>query len=277
MQKQKDLRNTFMQMEVLQMAELHKYLTPMDKYTKDLPFYVDNLFTDEELEELRQVINVNKYGLKPVIQGELEKQDEENMNRFRPKHIGVMSRTLIEFEMPKHIEEKLDLIAKPLYDGDIALCHYNYIEYSRKYSDDKRSPMLPPHIDADENLVTINYCMDGNVEWDLYVSEQDNSSSFKRYTLKPGQAIIFSAVNQIHWRPKRRMAEGEFLEILSMDWCPTTNYRFMNEPNPLDSQKNPQARKEYVDSLNMRSDFRAAWDLYNKDGIEDGIGMREEY
>lgn len=260
------------------MSTMHNYLTSMDKYKVDFPFYVDNLFNDKEIEDLKNTIYKNKYELDPTYHGPNEKVEEEYLDRFRPKVIRPMSRMLVEFEMPKHLENILDKIAKPVYDGDIALCHYNYIEYNRVYSNNEISPILPPHIDADENLVTINYFLDGNIDdWDLYVGTQEDSSKFKRYTLKKGQAIIFSAVNQIHWRPKRRLAEGEFLEIVSMDYCPITNYRFTGEDNPIDPQKNQKARLEYVNGLQNRKDFQNAWDLYHNDGIASGIGRMEKY
>jgi hypothetical protein len=250
----------------------------MEKYNKHFPFYVENLFNNKELEDLKNVIYKNKYELDPTYHGPNEKVDESYDNRFRPKIIKPMSRMLVEFEMPKHLEEVLDNIAKPSYDGDIALCHYNYIEYNKIYSNGEISPILPPHIDADENLVTINYCLDGNFEgWDLYVGTEEDSSRFERYTLKKGQAIVFSAVNQIHWRPKRKFSDGEFLEIVSLDYCPTTNYRFTGKDNPIDPQKNSEARIKYTTSLNNRQDFRNAWGIYDSDGIKDQIKIGEQY
>lgn len=260
------------------MSKMHEYLTPMDKYKIDFPFYIDNLFNEKELQDLKNVIYKNKHELDPTYHGPNEKVEEVYTDRFRPKIIKPMSRMLVEFEMPKHLENILDNIAKPTYDGDIALCHYNYIEYNKIYSDGKISPILPPHIDADENLVTINYCLDGNVEgWDLYVGTQEDSTQFKRYTLKKGQAIVFSAVNQIHWRPKRRFKDGEFLEIVSMDYCPITNYRFTNEENPIDPQKNNDLRVAYTNALNNRQDFKNAWQIYDNDGVQDGIQKGEIY
>jgi hypothetical protein len=194
--------------------------------------------------------------------------ESEEVSRFQPKYIEYMSRTLIEFLIPKKIEEQLDLIAKPLYKEDIALCHYNYIEYNRKYSNNKKSPSLEPHIDADENLVTINYQLDGNIDWDVVIDG-------KYYSLKNNQAIVFSAVNQVHWRPKRRFKEGEFLEIISMDWCPVNSYRFTGDHNPIDPIRYPEKRKEYIESLNSHPKFIEAWDQYELDGEKDGISKEE--
>lgn len=257
-----------------QMAEMHKYLTGPDKYKVDLPFYVDNLFSDDQIANLRDIFNKNKQ-IEPFVIGDRIEdgyiRNSAFMSRYQPKIAKSMSRMLLEFDMPRDCEDILDKIAKPIYDGDIALCHYNYIDYNLKYGYGDNNPSLPPHLDADENLVTINYCLDSNIEWDLYVTDLTDPMKHQRYTLVPGQAIVFSAVNQIHWRPKRVFKEGEFCEIISMDYCPTTNYRFTGEDNPIDPEKNTSARVKYIEELNKRPDMQAAFTAWEKEGLTNGI------
>jgi hypothetical protein len=240
-------------------GRMHEFLTPMDKYTKELPFYIENLYSDEDIKALREVWNRGMQ-LKPIAYGPNEAHDPEEpnaMTRFRPKHIKNMSRLLLEFEMPKSIEEKLDKIAKPLYDGDIALCHYNYIEYNLKYGDGN-DPILPPHLDGDENLVTLNTNISSNIDWDIFIDGV-------RYKLKPGQTVVFAAINQVHWRPKRKFKEGEYLEILSVDYCPTDNYRFTGQINPLDPFRFPEKRKAHTEEVQRHPRSMAAWKQYNED------------
>lgn len=258
------------------MPEIHNYLTPMDKYSKRLPFYIDNLFSLDQISRIKNLIQENRK-LEPFIIGDKIEdgyiRTSEFRSRYQPKIAKIMSRTLVEFDMPEDCEIVLNNIAKPLYEGDIALCHYNYIDYNIKYGYGDNSPALPPHLDADENLITINYCLDTNIDWDLYIGTPEDSSKFERYKLTAGQTIVFSAVNQIHWRPKRKFKEGEFCEIISMDYCPTTNYRFTGEDNPIDPEKNSIKRKEYLDKLQSRKDVMAAFDLWNEDGLRDGISI----
>ena len=246
-------------------SPMHQYLTTMEKYTRELPFYADDIYSLEDAQELRSIFDHGK-SLEPVFYrpNEQHEEDPTPAGRFRPKNITHMSRQLIEFQMPKHIEEKIDKVVKPLYNGDIALCHYNYIEYNLDFSEGKNNPMLPPHIDADENLITVNTNFGSNIVWDLIVDG-------KTYSLAPGQTIIFSAVNQIHWRPQRNWKEGEFLEILSLDYCPVTNYRFTGLTNPIDPVKNGEARANYSKTLNEREDFQKAWKQYNEDATRDGV------
>lgn len=255
----------------------HKYLTGFDKYNKTFPFYVDNLFNENQIKELRNLIETNRK-IEPLIIGDRVEDGyiraSDFRSRYQPKIAKNMSRMLIEFDMPEDCEKVLDDIAKPTYNGDIALCHWNYIDYNIKYGYGDNSPALPPHLDADENLVTINYCLDTNIEWDLYISNYENSSKFEKYSLGPGQTIVFSAVNQIHWRPKRKFIDGEFCEIISMDYCPTNNYRFTGEDNPIDPEKYPAKRKQYLDELHSRKDMIAAFDLWNSEGIKNGISRK---
>ena len=158
-----------------------------------------------------------------------------------------MSRMLIEFDCPPEVEAVMDSYAKPVHQREIALCHYNYIDYNMKYGEGKYAPALPPHLDADENLVTFNYMIGGNVhDWTLWIDD-------KEYELKENDAIVFSAVNQVHWRPKRKWKEGEFVEIVSFDYCPITNYRFTGEENPIDPFKYAEKRKAYTNSLSAVS------------------------
>lgn len=240
-------------------AEMHKFLTSMEKYKVDVPFYVDNLYSDEDMTELRSIWQKGRE-LKPIAYGPNEEHDQEepnDMTRFRPKHIKNMSRLLLEFEMPKRIEEKLDLVAKPVYDGEVAMCHYNYIEYNLKFGDGN-DPILPPHLDGDENLVTLNTNVGGNIDWDIYIDGV-------KYELPVGRTVVFSAINQVHWRPKRKFKEGEYLEILSVDYCPVTNYRFTGQLNPIDSFLFPEARKQHTLEVQQHPKTMAAWKQYEND------------
>jgi len=116
--------------------------------------------------------------------------------------------------------------------------------------------------------------LDTNIEWDLYVSNKNDFTKFDKYSLSAGETIVFSAVNQIHWRPKRKFKEGEFCEIISMDYCRKTNYRFTGDDNPIDPEKHTETRKQYLDELHSRKDMIMAFDLWNKEGKSLGIDER---
>lgn len=248
-------------------APMHKYLTGFDNYHLELPIYVEKPFSEKQVEKLVELINAGKArnSQDRLVPGGQEQYN--GMHRLDPKKIVHMSRLMLEFECPKDIEETMDGYCKPIYKDEIKLCHYNYIDYNIKYGDGRYAPALPPHLDADENLVTFNYMLDGNIDdWEVWVAD-------KPYNLKKGDAIIFSAVNQVHWRPKRKWSEGEFVEIISFDYCPPTNYRFTGQENPIDLFKYPEARQAYINESKERPEFMVAWNIYNSMGLEAGISV----
>lgn len=253
-------------------GKMHSVLNGMDKFTKELPFYVPDFFTDEELVRLKEIIYKNRDELPPIILGDNEQADEINWSRYRPKHIRPMSRVLVEFDLPKDLEEKMDAVCLPLYPEPLKLCSYNYIKYDRVYSNGKISPILPPHIDADDNIVTFNIQLGTNLKdgWDVIVSG-------KSYPMKDNQALIFSAVNQVHWRPKKRFADGDYLEILSLDYSPLDNYKFTGLKNPLDPETRPEVRDQYTKDLNLRPEFQSAWKQYHEEGAAIGIHPGVDY
>jgi hypothetical protein len=56
-----------------------------------------------------------------------------------------------------------------------------------------------------------------------------------------------------------------------MDYCPTTSYRFTGERNPIDPEHSSDLRKKYLDELQSRPDMISAFDLWNAEGLADGI------
>jgi len=248
-------------------APMHKWLTDFDRYNKQLPIYVEKPFNDDQVNLLRAVIENNRAlmnsGAYDRLQGSQEQYYGET--RFHPKKIVHMSRLLIEFNCPPEIEAVMDSYAKPIHKDPIRLTHYNYIDYNIKYGEGKHAPALPPHLDADENLVTFNYCLDQNIEdWEVWVED-------KPYNLKKGDAIIFSAVNQVHWRPKRKWKDGEFVEIVSFDYCPITNYRWTGQTNPIDPMSRYAEREEYGKQVAAHPKMQAAWEIYNAMGNDAGL------
>lgn len=239
-------------------APMHKYLTGFDRYNKQLPIYVEKPFSDSQVQELHNAINDMRS--RPMASEVLPGDKEEftsTTSRLDPRVMTHMSRMIIEFICPESIEETMNSLCKPIHQDEIKLAHYSYIDYNLKYGDGRYEPSLPPHIDSNENLVTFNYQLDGNIDWDIYIDNE-------RYSLKTGDAIIFSAVNQVHWRPKRQWQEGDFLEIVTFDYSPPTDWAFTGEDDPIDPIKYPERLKEYLDDLSTKKPYQDAWNLYNR-------------
>jgi hypothetical protein len=249
-----------------QIEGLHKYLAGLDGFNKEIPFYVKNPFTKKQVEKLVSIIEDAKNN-RPLadIPSAVDKEEYVSMDRFDPRIATHMSRMIIEFDCPKELEQVMDTYVLPTYKEEVRLGHYSYLEYDMKYGDGRHFPCLPPHIDAANTLVTFNYCLDTNIDWDIYI---DN----KPYSLKAGDALIFSAVNQVHWRPKREWQEGDFCKIISFDYSPLDDWRFQEDgTDPLDARFFEDRLKEYLLDLSTRKEFWSAWDLYHSLGLKIGI------
>jgi hypothetical protein len=239
---------------------MHDYLSGFDKFNLPVPFYVEKPFNQKQVENLRQIIEEAKEN-RPLasIPAEVEKEEYMSMDRFDPRIMTHMSRMVIEFQCTKEAEDIMDSYVLPVYKEPIKLGHYSYLDYNMKYGEGKYFPSLPPHIDAANTLVTFNYCLDTNIDWDVYV---DN----KPYALKAGDALVFSAINQVHWRPKREWQEGDFCEILTFDYSPLDDWRFTHGNDPLDPRFNKERIAAYRADLETRKEYAEAWDLYNNLG-----------
>jgi hypothetical protein len=244
---------------------MYDYLSGLEKYNVKIPFYIKNPFGEKELESLKSLIyeaKNNRPLASEVFIG--EQKEYVSDDRFDPRVMAYMSRMSLEFQCPEEIEKLMDEYVYPVYKEKIKLAHYLYLDYNIKYGEEEYFPCLPPHIDAANTLVTFNYCLDTNIDWDLYI---DNV----RYELKAGDAIVFSAVNQVHWRPKREWKEGDFCEILSFDYSTLDDWRFTGEKDPLDIRYYQERSDAYMESLYTIKEYTDAWDLYNSLGDELGI------
>lgn len=242
----------------MSVAPMHKYLTDFERYNIELPLYVEKPFSETEILDLR--LAIDEIRQRPLAAEVMPGDKEEfisTTSRLDPRIMTHMSRMIIEFDCPESIENIMDSYCKPIHKDEIKLAHYSYIDYNLKYGDGRFEPALPPHIDSNENLVTFNYQLDGNIDWEIYI---DN----KPYDLKTGDAIIFTAVNQVHWRPKRKWKEGDFLEIVTFDYSPPTDWAFTGEEDPIDPIKHPEKLKAYLEDLKTKKVYRDAWDMYNR-------------
>jgi len=250
-------------------AKMHKYLVGLDKYKADLPIIIKNPFTKEQLDLfLASVKKSQDEASSQELYSRIPNQPEQYYGPkwYDPKYITFMSRELTEFDIPKECEDVMDGHIKPLYPDDLKLAHWNYINYDLKYGNGVYAPSLPPHIDSTETILTFNYILDGNIDWDIYI---DN----KKYSVGNGDAVIFSALNQVHWRPKRKWKKGEFLKVLTFDYSPPTDWRFTKERDPLGILDQQEALEKYIEDVNSRLEMMEAWTLYNNLGLEIGIGL----
>ena len=142
---------------------------------------VDNLFSDEELLYLNNLIN------------DLPTIDDPNLGRVH-NGFGISDRDT---------NIKIQDLANRISDKKIHLASASYAYYSKAHGE----PNLPPHFDSDSTDLIIDYQLEANISWDLGINTE-------LYSLEDNSAIVFNPNTNIHWRPHRRFEDGEYVKML---------------------------------------------------------------
>lgn len=247
-------------------APMHEWLTGFEKYNVSLPVPVESPLSPAQVERLHAIFNWHKTlkptGVKPMP-GHQEIIDKDVRV---PRQMIELSRQIIDFILPREIEQVIDSIIKPMYDGEIVLSHYNYLDYNVEYGNNDFIPALQPHLDASNALLTFNYMIDGNIDWQVCVDDTC-------YDLKPGDAIVFSAVNQVHWRPKRKWKAGEFVKIITLNYSPADDWVFTGKRDPIDPFTRIFERRKHGSEFQSTFAYARAFEKYQLDGLRDGIPL----
>ena len=247
-------------------APMHEWLTGFDEYNVVPPVYLEKPLSDSEIAELRHILNWHK-SLQPTNTRKVPGHEEiVDMDVRVPRKMIELSRQVIDFIMPKHIEQKIDNIIKPMHKKEIALSHYKYLHYNLSYGDNSFVPSLQPHIDASNALLTFNYMIGGNIDWEVCVTD-------RCYKLNPGDAIVFSAVNQVHWRPKRNWKPGEYVEIITLNYSPLDDWVFTGKKDPIDPFTRVMERRKHGTEFQSTMEYAVAFEKYQLDGLADGIPL----
>ena len=221
------------------------------KILKDIPYVIDNWLTQEEIDFLVNMIEENKNrdltSLSP----------DSPLLQYAAVSTEQQSRIFVPFIMPRFLAEKCHKIAKEFYPEPLEINHFHYIEYDPKYGQGKYNPNLNPHFDFDNNILTIDYQLDNDIEWELNVEGE-------KHLAKTNQVLVFSAINQIHWRPKRVFKEGETCKVITINMTTLDDYMFNNGVNPLDWNMYPEVREAQLEEFNNREDMRKFADMYEE-------------
>lgn len=247
-------------------APMHEWLTNFDEYNTVPPLYLEKPLAPWDVTKLNGILDWHKSLQRTsskVVPGHKEIVD----NDVRvPRQMIELSRQVIDFIMPKEIEAKIDAIIKPMYKHEIKLSHYNYLDYNLEYGNGEYVPALQPHIDASNALITFNYMLDGNIDWEVCVDEEN-------YKLRPGDAIVFSAVNHVHWRPKRKWKDGEFVKIISLNYSPADDWVFTGKLDPIHPFSRAMKRRQHGTEFQSTFAYARSFQKYQLDGLADGIPL----
>lgn len=169
---------------------------------------IENLFSEDQVLNLKKIVNDEKNSRELFVWD--EKTDKVFPAAKSVTHI-IQNPNLgkiginLNYLIPKDIKNTLVGFAKS--SGYSA--HLNsatYTEYSLKYG----APELRSHKDRVNHFWLVDYQLDSNIDWDIYVEGES-------FTLKNNEAIAFHPGSLEHGRPEKIFNDGEFVSMIFFD------------------------------------------------------------
>jgi hypothetical protein len=84
---------------------------------------------------------------------------------------------------------------------------------------------LTPHIDEVPSQFTIDYQLDGNVDWSIVIEGNE-------YWLKNNSILTFEGENVLHWRPKKEFSDNEFLDLIWFQFIDDDHWSYKTDVRP---------------------------------------------
>jgi hypothetical protein len=126
------------------------------------------------------------------------------------------------------ILKKIIKTAENLYNGNGEILFdslmINYCLYSKKYSGN--NPELEPHVDSGEFSFIIDYQLNSNIQWPIYIN-------YEKFILKNNCAITFYPLIQYHWRPIKDWEYDDYLEMLFFEFKTNSNLEYNSNQEQL--------------------------------------------
>jgi hypothetical protein len=160
---------------------------------------IENIFSEEELNIFNKIISDIKM---QTLDSEEYLSLNDEICDIDPV-LGRLSIGDLSKYFPEKIYNKINKIASKALGATTAVNSAGYALYSNKYG----SPNLPPHFDGDTNDIIINFQLSSNTSWDLGLG-------LNTYKLESNSAIVFNGNTNIHWRPHKNFANGEYVEMI---------------------------------------------------------------
>lgn len=102
-----------------------------------------------------------------------------------------------------YIHKQLEEVASEIF-GEPVKASYNYLSLYNE------NGVCPFHTDRPQCKFTIDYCIDQDQTWDIYVDD-------KNYTLKPNDALCYSGTDSPHFREK---IKGKYCWLVFFHFVP---------------------------------------------------------
>jgi hypothetical protein len=171
---------------------------------------VNNLFSEEELLYFYKIID----NIKNTVNKDAACVYDDKSGFSISKDLGRLQFTMKRIE--EGIVKKLIEIANSFSHSSLDYSSGVYVKYSSEYG----FPNLPPHFDGDANDLIINYQISSNTSWDIGID-------LETHVMEDNSALVFNPNKNIHWRPHKVFAEGEYVRMIF--------FRFQDVANVLDN------------------------------------------
>ncbi len=166
------------------------------------PVALKNIFTEEQTEELRQI--VDEY-LAPDKKFYFDDISDREVRR---------SKKLVKFN------ELLVPLAKEVFNDPTLKATYSIL-----LSYDSKSHLVFHH-DTNANIYTINYCVKSNVDWPLHFAREEPRT---RINIPEGEALAFMGCDDYHGRERIDNEDAELINIM-FHFCPADHWYFNKGP-----------------------------------------------
>ncbi len=123
--------------------------------------------------------------------------------------------------LPKEVVTILTNKASELYGKNLKLYAAAFGQYGKEFGD----PKLTPHIDEVPSQFTIDYQLDGNVDWSIVIEGNE-------YWLKNNSILTFEGENVLHWRPKKEFSDNEFLDLIWFQFIDDDHWSYKTDVRP---------------------------------------------
>ena len=168
------------------------------------PKIIENIFSDNQINKIK----------------ELRKNSETvSVSKRWP---GREVRPLSDINLlPTDIKKILNDIASKNYGSPLKLYAVAFGRYSNEFG----TPKLGPHIDEVPAQFSLDYQLDGNIDWAINIEG-------KEYNLKNNNGLIFEGEVVLHWRPERVFKDDEFLDLAWFQFIDDNHWSYRYELRP---------------------------------------------
>lgn len=149
---------------------------------------INNLFSDSELKYIHDSIESSNF------------KEDNSLGRIIIPNLSIKKSPL---KTTNPIIDKVNKIVNNFSNLELSLSSTTYAEYSSKYG----QPNLPPHFDADDSKVIVNFQLESNTSWKLGLN-------LELYSLENNSALIFNPNTNIHWRPIKNFNKDEYVKLI---------------------------------------------------------------